>query len=82
MQFDPQLLLPAAPELLLLAGALVLVLLGAALGDRAKGAIDGLTILLLIGAMALIFWLPQGRLVAFNGSFVLDDFARFFRCWR
>jgi NADH-quinone oxidoreductase subunit N len=79
MQFDPQLLLPAAPELLLLAGALVLVLLGAALGDRAKGAIDGLTILLLIGAMALIFWLPQGRLVAFNGSFVLDDFARFFK---
>jgi len=79
MQFDPQTLLPVVPELLLLAGALVLVLLGAAIGDRAKGAIDGLTILLLIGATGLIFWLPQGTLVAFNGSFVLDDFARFFK---
>jgi NADH-quinone oxidoreductase subunit N len=79
MPFDVQTLLPVVPELLLLGGALVLVLLGAAAGDRAKGAVDSLTILLLIGAVALIFWLPQGRLVAFNGSFVLDDFARFFK---
>ena len=79
MQFDPQMLLPALPEIVLLAGALLLVLLGAAGGDRLKGAIDGLALLLLAGAIALLLWLPAGRLVAFGGSFVLDDFARFFK---
>jgi NADH-quinone oxidoreductase subunit N len=79
MQFDPQMVLPALPEIALLAGALLLVLLGAAAGDRLKGAIDGLALLLLAGAIALLLWLPAGRLVAFGGSFVLDDFARFFK---
>ncbi len=79
MQFDPQMLLPALPEIVLLAGALVLVLLGAAAGDRLKGAVDGLALLLLVGAIGLLLWLPAGPLVAFGGSFVLDDFARFFK---
>jgi NADH-quinone oxidoreductase subunit N len=79
MQFDPQSLMPVLPEILVLGGALLLVLLGAAGGDRVKGLVDGLALLLLLCAIALIVWLPEGRLVAFGGSFVLDPFARFFK---
>src|SRR5690606_14348163 len=39
----------------------------------------GLSLLLLVGAAVLLLWLPQGRLTTFGGSFVLDDFARFFK---
>jgi NADH-quinone oxidoreductase subunit N len=79
MQFDPQSLLPVLPEIVVLGGALLLVLIGAAGGDRVKPVIDGLALLLLVGAIALVLWLPAGRLEAFGGSFVLDDFARFFK---
>jgi NADH-quinone oxidoreductase subunit N len=41
--------------------------------------VDGAALLLLLGAIAVILWLPEGRLVAFGGSFVLDPFARFFK---
>jgi NADH-quinone oxidoreductase subunit N len=79
MQFDPQMLMAVLPELLLLGGALALLLLGAAGGDRVKGMVDGAALLLLLGAIALLLWIPGERLEAFGGSFVLDSFARFFK---
>ena len=79
MQFDPQSLMPVLPELIVLVGALVLVLAGAARGDKLIGVMDGAVIVILAAAVAAILWIPGERLTAFGGSFVLDSFARFFK---
>ncbi len=72
-------LLPALPEIALALGAMVLLMIGAFRGERATGLVNVLAILILIAAGALVLWLPAGRLVAFGGSFVVDDFARFLK---
>ena len=72
-------LLPALPEMTLAVGAMVL-LMGAAfgIGGRAR-TIDTTAILLLIATAFLVAWLPEGKLVTFGGSFIVDDFARFLK---
>lgn len=70
-------LIPAIPELILAAGALVLLMVGAYGGERSHFTISVLAIILLVAASAAVVLLPAGRLATFNGSFVVDDFARF-----
>jgi NADH-quinone oxidoreductase subunit N len=72
-------LLPALPEIVLAVGAMVLLMLGAFRGERSAGAMNWLAILLLIGAGAVVVWLPAGKLVTFGGSFIVDPFARFLK---
>jgi NADH-quinone oxidoreductase subunit N len=72
-------LLPALPEIVLAVGAMVLLMLGAFRGERSAGAMNWLAILLLIGAGAVIVWLPAGKLIGFGGSFIVDPFARFLK---
>jgi NADH-quinone oxidoreductase subunit N len=72
-------LLPALPEIVLAVGAMVLLMVGAFRGERSAGAMNWLAILLLIGAGAVVVWLPAGKLVAFGGSFIVDSFARFLK---
>jgi NADH-quinone oxidoreductase subunit N len=72
-------LLPALPEIVLAVGAMVLLMIGAFRGERAARAINWLSILLLIAAGVIVVMLPEGRLVTFGGSFVVDDFARFLK---
>jgi len=72
-------LLPALPEIVLAVGAMVLLMLGAFRGERSAGAMNWLAILLLIGAGAIVVWLPAGKLIAFGGSFIVDPFARFLK---
>jgi NADH-quinone oxidoreductase subunit N len=72
-------LLPALPEIVLAVGAMALLMLGAFRGEHSARMINWLAILLLIAAGAIIVWLPEGRLVTFGGSFVLDQFARFLK---
>jgi NADH-quinone oxidoreductase subunit N len=72
-------LLPALPEIVLAVGAMVLLMLGAFRGERSASAMNWLAILLLIGAGAVVVWLPAGKLVAFGGSFIVDPFARFLK---
>jgi NADH-quinone oxidoreductase subunit N len=72
-------LLPALPEIVLAAGAMVLLLAGAFRSGRASGGIEIAAILVLIAAGLIVVWLPSGRLVTFGGSFVVDDFARFLK---
>jgi NADH-quinone oxidoreductase subunit N len=79
MPFDPHGLIPAMPELLVLGAALILILVGAARGDQLRTAIDGAVIAVLLGAIVVLVWLPDERMTAFGGSFVLDSFARFFK---
>src|SRR5581483_8728019 len=72
-------LLPALPEIVLAVGAMVLLMLGAFRGEGAAKAVNWLAILLLVAAGVIVVWLPEGRLVTFGGSFVVDGFARFLK---
>src|SRR5262249_25590535 len=71
--------LPALPEIVLAAGAMVLLLAGVFRSARASGGIEAAAILVLIVTGLIVVWLPSGRLVTFGGSFVVDEFARFLK---
>ena len=72
-------LLPILPELVLAVGARALLMVGAYQGVRATGLIVGLALVLLVIVGVLELTLPAGKLVTFNGSFIVDDFARFLK---
>ena len=63
------------PELILAAGAMVLLLIGAVRGDRSANTLTILAVLL-IGASAYLS-MVIGDDTAFHGAFVMDSFARF-----
>jgi NADH-quinone oxidoreductase subunit N len=70
---------PVLPELVLVVGAMTLLMVGAFRGERAAGAINWLSILLLVAAGGILAWLPPERVEAFGGSFVLEPYARFLK---
>src|ERR1700730_6309056 len=72
-------LYPLLPEIVLGLGAMALLMLGAYGDARTARAIDVLAIALLIAAGMILYLLPAGKLVSFNGSFVVDNFARFLK---
>jgi NADH-quinone oxidoreductase subunit N len=72
-------LLPVLPELVLAVGAMVLLMMGAFQGARTTSLITGLAVCLLVVVGVLELLLPAGRLTTFNGSFIVDDFARFLK---
>src|SRR4030088_891099 len=72
-------LLPVLPELVLAVGAMVLLMLGAYRGPQTSSLITGLAVCLLVVVGALELSLPAGKLTTFNGSFIVDDFARFLK---
>src|SRR5580692_4221209 len=72
-------LLPLLPELVLGVGAMALLMLGAYRNERSVILIDIACIALLIVAGILVVVLPGGKQVIFNGSFVIDSFARFLK---
>jgi NADH-quinone oxidoreductase subunit N len=58
---------------------MILLMLGVFCTPGREGLIDALSIVLLVVAGVLVILLPEGRLVSFGGSFVVDDFARFLK---
>src|SRR5215475_10834075 len=76
---DAPALLPILPELLLLVGAMALLMLGAFRGEGVTQTVYGAAIGLLVIDIAVVLWLPSGTLTTFNGSIVVDDFARFWK---
>ncbi len=70
-------LIPALPEIILAVGAMVLLMVGAYGGERTHLTVSAASIGLLVAACIAVVLLPSGRLETFNGSFVVDDFARF-----
>jgi NADH-quinone oxidoreductase subunit N len=72
-------LLPVLPELVLAVGAMALLMVGAYRGVRATGLVTLLSLVLLVIVGVLELMLPAGKLVTFNGSFIVDDFARFLK---
>jgi NADH-quinone oxidoreductase subunit N len=77
--FQAPALLPVLPEIVLVIGAMLLLMVGAFRGERAASGIDGTAILLLIATGLIVVWLPGDKLVTFGGSFVVDGFARFLK---
>ncbi len=73
-------LLPVLPELVLAAGSMVLLMLGAYRGAQTTTSlVTALAIGLLVVTGILEFMLPGGKLTTFGGSFIVDDFARFLK---
>src|SRR6476619_1701895 len=72
-------LLPVLPELVLAAGAMVLLMLGAYRGQQTTSLVTGLAICLMVLVGALELLLPAGKLTTFAGGFIVDDFARFLK---
>src|SRR3984957_14820529 len=72
-------LLPVLPELVLAVGAMALLMVGAYRGVQTTGLVTGLALALLVIVGLLELMLPAGKLTTFNGSFIVDDFARFMK---
>ncbi len=72
-------LVPLLPEIILAGGGMALLMLGVYRTPRTEALIDVLAIILLIVAGIAVVFLPAGKLEAFGGSFVVDDFARFLK---
>lgn len=71
-------LILAAPEMILAAGAMALLMIGVFSGERSSTTVTGLAIALLIGAGGwLLVFTGEGE--AFGGAFVNDPFARFMK---
>ncbi|MBX9819932.1 NADH-quinone oxidoreductase subunit NuoN [Afipia birgiae] len=79
MTFAGYSLLPVLPELVLAAGAMALLMLGAFRGGQTTSLVTGLAVVLLAITGALVLWLPGGKLTTFGGSFIVDDYARFLK---
>jgi NADH-quinone oxidoreductase subunit N len=71
--------LPVLPEIVLALGAMLLLMAGVALGERSAALVNSTAVIVLIGVAVLVVWVPGGRHVLFNGSFVVDDYARFLK---
>jgi NADH-quinone oxidoreductase subunit N len=72
-------LTPLLPEIILAVGAMALLMLGVYRTPRTEILIDVLSIILLVIAGVAVVLLPEGKLVAFGGSFIVDNFARFLK---
>src|SRR6266446_712030 len=72
-------LYPVLPELILAGGAMVLLMIGAFAGDRATAPVLRYAVALLVLAGIAIAEMADERVAIFNGSFVLDGFAKFLK---
>ena len=74
-----QTLVPLLPEFVLAVGAMMLLMLGVYRPAGNGRVLDAAAISLLVIAGVIIALLPSGKLIAFGGSFIVDDFACFLK---
>jgi len=73
-------LYPLLPELILVGGAILLLLIGAFEGERATlPSLVCAEAILVLAALAILYVTPEGRQTVFGGSFVTDGFAKFLK---
>ena len=72
-------LLPLLPELILACGAMLMLMIGAMIGERSSAVVNGWCVVILALAAAALLWLPRGPHVMFGGSFLVDEYARFLK---
>jgi NADH-quinone oxidoreductase subunit N len=70
---------PALPEILMAVGTLLLVLWGAIRGERTTGQVTIGALAILVLAAVMISGQGALKTTTFNGSFVVDPFARFMK---
>jgi NADH-quinone oxidoreductase subunit N len=71
-------LMPALPEIVLAAGALAMVLIGALKGERSLRLMEIMAVAL-FGLAGVLVLTQTGKQVTFNGAFVADAFGRFMK---
>ncbi len=72
-------LVPILPELIVLLGALALLMFGVFKGDDSTPMVDLGALIVLAAAIVAIVMQPAAPVEIFGGSFVIDNFARFFK---
>ena len=72
-------LIPLLPELVLACGAMVMLMLGVAIGERSAAVVNGFCFIVLLLAGAALSSAPPGTHAMFGGSFLVDDYARFLK---
>ncbi len=74
-------LLPMLPEAVLAFGAMLLLMIGVSAPQTERGSaiVNGFCIAVMALAGTAILLLPAGRHSMFEGSFVIDDYARFLK---
>src|SRR5262245_26137639 len=72
-------LLPLLPELLLACGAMLMLMVGAAIGERSSAVVNGWCVIIFAVGAADLRWLPSGTHAMFGGSFLVYDYARFLK---
>jgi NADH-quinone oxidoreductase subunit N len=70
---------PVLPEIIMAAGALMLVLFGAIRGERSGYGMNIIALALLVVAFVAVLMLPSARVETMSGSFVVDSFAKFMK---
>ena len=69
----------ALPEITLVVGAMILLMLGVFRGRDASELVSWLAIVLLILVAGLVLIIPATGKVAFDGAFLIDGFSRFMK---
>ncbi|MGB7257303.1 MAG: NADH-quinone oxidoreductase subunit NuoN [Pseudolabrys sp.] len=72
-------LMPVMPEIALAIGAMLMLMAGVFAGEKSAPLVNGISVLILAAIAFLVLRVPPGRHVLFNGSFVVDDFARYLK---
>jgi NADH-quinone oxidoreductase subunit N len=76
-----QWLWPVLPELVLGAGAMLMLLMGVCVhqSERSSAIVNAWCVVVLVLVGATVLYVPAGRTELFGGSFVVDDFARYLK---
>ena len=69
----------ALPEILLVVGAMILLMVGAFRGERSANFVSWSSIVLLLVAAGVVLILPADGKVLFDGAFIVDSFSRFMK---
>jgi len=79
MQFQG--LLPILPELTMAGGAMLLLMIGVGVPQTERSAriVNGWCIAMMMLTALILVLMPVGRYSLFEGSFVVDEYARFLK---
>ena len=72
-------LMPALPEIVLACTCMALLMLGVFRGDSSTRSVSWIAVLALVVVGVVLTSVQSGRMVAFGGQFIVDDFAHFMK---
>lgn len=72
-------LMPALPEIVLACTCMALLMFGVFRGDSSTRSVSWIAVLALVVVGVVLTSVQSGRMVAFGGQFIVDDFAHFMK---